>query len=190
MNVVTRIQSFFDQLNERDFKRYLAAFIVILLIINAVIVYRYISKTRALKNRVTFINRKRREVKETLERYEMVKKQQAEVDALLEKDRDFKIAGYFNDVLTKLNLARFKTREPETSRETLDNGYTEVKLYASFSNITTQNVVELLDALEQNERIYTKELEMYKPNDTGKTINVNILLATLEPKTQEQPETE
>jgi hypothetical protein len=139
-----------------------------------------------LKTRALFINRKRKEVKDILERYEMVKKQQAEVDAMLNQDRDFKIAGFFNETITKLNLSQYKSREPEASREVLDNGYTEVKLYASFANVSTQQVVELLQLIEQNQRIYTKELEMYKPS-TNKTININILLATLEPKAQEEP---
>jgi hypothetical protein len=190
MEFLVRIKIFFEQLDERQFQRYIALFFALLFLLSGIIFYTYWSKISTLKTRAVFINRKRKEIKEILERYEIVKKQQAEVDTMLAKDRDFKIAGYFNDVITKLNLVQHKTREPETSRDTLDNGYTEVKLYASFSNLSTQNVVEMLDALEQNERIYTKELEMYKPN-SNKTINVNILIATLEPKPQaEQPETE
>jgi len=53
--------------------------------------------------------------------------------------------------------------------------------------MNTQKLTELLDTLEQNERIYTKEVEIYKP-DAGQTINVNLLIATLEPKI-ETPET-
>ena len=156
---------------------------------SGIIIYRYYSSVSTLKKKIVYINNKRREVKELLERYEIVKQQQEEVDVLLAKDKDFKIGGYFNTVMKQVGVEKNKTREPETSSEELDNEYTEIKLYASFSNINTQKLTELLDTLEQNERIYTKELEIYKPNQ-GPTINVNLLIATLEPKIETEEATE
>jgi len=181
MNALNQVREYIQGLDTQQFQRYLIALFVGIFLITSIIVYRYYSNVSALKKKIVYINNKRRDVKELLERYEIVKKQQEEVDALLEKDKDFKIGGYFDSVMNQVGIARNKTREPETSSEELDNGYTEIKLYASFSNMNMQKLTELLDTLEQNERIYTKELEIYKPNQ-GPTINVNLLIATLEPK--------
>ena len=185
MTILDQIRQFFEGLDQKQFQRYMIGILSCFIIAYGVIIVRYYTTTSALKKRILFINSKRRDVKQILERYEIVKKQQAEVDALLAKDTDFKIGGYFNNVIKKLGLAQNKTREPETSREELDNGYTEIKLYASFSNMNTQKLTELLDTIEQTERIYTKDVEIYKP-DKGATINVNLLIATLEP-TAETP---
>ncbi len=181
MQILTTIQEKLQSLDERKFKLYVAIYFAILFSIAGIIVYRYYSQVSTLKKRIVFINNKRSDLKQLLERYDIVKKQQAEVDALLSKDKDFVIGGYFNTTVTKLGIAQNKTREPETSSEDLDNGYTERKLYASFSNLTMQKLAELLDTIEQSERIYTKEIEIYKPNHSP-TINVNVLIATIEPK--------
>lgn len=61
----------------------------------------------------------------------------------------------------------------------MDNGYTEVQLYASFSNMNIQKIAELLDTLEQNDRIYVKELEIYK-SEQAHAVNINIMIATLQ----------
>lgn len=180
MTIIEKIQNFFSNLDQQQFRNYIAVLLLALFALSGILVYRYYSQTSYLKRRIAATNRKRLEVKELLTRYEIVKRQQADVDALLAKDKDFKIAGYFTDVVNKLGLAGNKTREPETSAELLDNGYTEIKLYASFSGLNTQKIVQLLDTLEQNERIYIKDVEIYKSE--GNALNLNILIATLEPK--------
>ena len=181
MNALDQVREYIQQLDAQQFQRYLIVLFAAIFLFSSFIVYRYYRSVSTLKKKIVYINNKREEVKELLERFEIVKQQQADVDTLLAKDKDFKIGGYFNTVMTQIGVAKNKTREPETSSEELDNGYTEIKLYASFSNMNTQKLTELLDTLEQNERIYTKELEIYKPNQ-GPTINVNLLIATLEPK--------
>lgn len=190
MNAVNQIKDYIEQLDKKQFQRYTSIVCALLFILTSFMIYRYYKNVSFYKKKIAAINQKRNEVKDILERFEMVKIQQNEVDNLLAKDKDFKIGGYFKDVINKLGIAQNKTREPETSSEVLDNGYTERKLYASFSNMNMQKLTELLDTLEQEERIYTKEVEMYKPDEGGRTINVNILIATLEPKIETSELTE
>lgn len=189
MKPLDQVREYIQHLDAKQFQRYLIALFTALFLFSSFTIYRYYRSVSTLKKKIVYINTKRKEVKELLERFEIVKRQQEEVDALLAKDKDFKIGGYFNTVMTQVGVAQNKTREPETSSEELDNGYTEIKLYASFSNMNMQNLTKLLDTLEQNERIYTKELEIYKPNQ-GPTINVNLLIATLEPKLETEETTE
>lgn len=190
MIILKQLQDFFEQLDQKQFQRYVLIFFSIIILSIGFIVYRYFTTISHLQRQIQEINKQRTTVKELLERYEIVKQQQAEVDALLEKDKDFKIAGYFNTIINNLNLTQNKTREPETLSEELENGYTEIKLYASFNNLNTQKLAQLLDTLEQNERIYTKELEIYKPEDQTTSINVNLSIATLEPKLETEEVTE
>jgi exonuclease III len=189
MNALDQVREYIQGLNKQQFQRYLLALFAGIFLISSFIVYRYYSNISTLKKKIVYINNKRKEIKELLERYEIVQRQQEDVDALLEKEQNFKIGGYFNTVMNQVNITKNKTRDPETSSEVLDNGYTEIKLYASFSDLNMQKLTELLDTLEQKERIYTKDLEIYKPNQ-GPTINVNLLIATLEPKVETEEITE
>jgi hypothetical protein len=187
MEPFKKIQATFESMDQRRFSLTILGVFIFIILMSGTLIYRYYSTIAAVNKRAESANRKRNELRGLLERYEMVKKQQAEVDSLLSKDKEFKIGGYFNELITKFGIDKNKTREPETSRETLDNGYTEVKLYATFAQMSTKQVAELLDAIEQNERVYTKEVEMYKPGTNGQTVNVNLLIATIEPKTEELP---
>jgi hypothetical protein len=189
MAVLDQIQEYIEQLTTKQFKQFMIIIFSCSFLVSTFIVYRYYRNIHMLKNKIEEINKKRAEVRNILERFEIVKRQKAAVDNLLAKDKGFKILGYFNDkIIPKVGIEANKTREPATSSEELDNGYTEIRLDASFSKMNTQKLTELLDALEQNERIYTKDLEIYKP-DQGPTINVNLSIATLEP-TIETGETE
>ncbi len=187
MEPFKKIQATFESMDQRRFSLTMLGVFIFIILISGTLIYRYYATIAAVNKRAEIANRKRNELRGLLERYEMVKKQQAEVDSLLSKDKEFKIGGYFNDLIMKFGIEKNKTREPETSRETLDNGYTEVKLYATFAQMSTKQIAELLDAIEQNERVYTKEVEMYKPGTNGQTVNVNLLIATIEPKTEELP---
>lgn len=189
MKLLQNMYSYVQGLDRKQIRNYVTIFFGIVLLLCAVIVYQYFSSMSSLQQRLSAINRKRREIRELLERYERVKKQQAEVDSLLAKDPTFKIAGYFDSVIKNLDLEQHKTRNPETSSQELDNGYTEITLFATFNNINTEKLTQLLDTLEQNERIYTKELEVYK-GDNQQTINVNVLIATVEPRKELPEETE
>jgi hypothetical protein len=180
MTILTQIREYIEALDKKQFQRSVIVLLSIIFVVNVFLMYRYYRSINTHLQRIASINKKRQEVKILLERFEKVKKQQSDVDTLLAKDKEFKIAGYFNDILKKLGIVQNKIREPETSTEELDNGYREIELYAGLSNMNMQKITSLLDTLEQNERIYTKELEIYRP-DGGKTVNVNLHIATLEP---------
>jgi hypothetical protein len=183
MNVLEKVHTYFEQLDTKAFRNYALTAGLIYLGLICFFLYRHISSVRSLQQRMGYLNVQRQDMQVLLARYGVVKNQQTEVDKLLEKDKDFKIGGFFNTILNTLGIAKLKSREPETSKELLDNGYTEVKLYASFNAMDMKTIATLLDKLEQNARIYTKEVEVYKPNGAT-TLNLNLIIATLEPKTE------
>ena len=111
----------------------------------------------------------------------MVKKQRQDVNTLLEKDKDFRIKGYFNDLLEYLNISGNKIKS-EISEEDLDNEYTEIKLEAHLINLNTRDLCNLLNEIEKSERVYTKELEIFHFPKKPTTIEVNLTIATLQPK--------
>lgn len=183
MAFLDTIRLYIERLDEKKLHMYLGIILLAYASICGFIVYRFYRNVHYYKARISSINKKREELREILTRLERVKKEQADVDALLESDREFKIGGYFNEVMEKLNITQNKTREADTTSELLENGYTEVKLSASFANLSTQKLTELLLTIQDNPRIYTKELIVHQPNG-ARTINVTLVIATLEPKSE------
>lgn len=183
MEFFENLRLYIERLDEKKLLTYMASALLIYALICGFIIYRFYANVGYYKARSATINKKRQELRDILTRLERVQKEQADVDALLDADRDFKIGGYFNDVMQKLNIMQNKTREPDTTSELLENGYTEVKLSASFANLSTQKLTELLLTIQDNPRIYTKELIVHQPNG-ARTINVTLVIATLEPKTE------
>lgn len=180
MSIFNTLRTATEQLDAKHFRYYAYGLIAAVFLFMSLSLYYYHHATAKLAVRIAMINQQRAKTQELLDRFQRVKKQQAEVDELLEQDREFKIGGYFSTVIQQLSLTTNKTREPATSSVLLDNGYTEVQLYASFSNMNMQNIAELLDVLEQKSRIYVKELEIYKPDDANRSVNINIMIATLQ----------
>ncbi len=183
------IKDYLDNLESKDFKKYVTIGLAIVLLLAGLLMVQYYRSVWALQSRIAVINKRRRDVQNMLERFERVKKQQIEVNTSLAKEKDFKISQFFENLLQKLGIDKNKTQQPETLPKDVLDGYTEWTLYVNLSNLNTKKLSELLYAIEQEERIYTKELEIEKSTKSN-AINVKITIATLEPKAELQKITE
>lgn len=182
MNMLKELESFFATLSQKDFKKGITIGLSILGVICAGLLYRHYSAISSIKKDINVINSRRsNEIQALLTRYELVKKQKAEVEAVLAKDPSFKIIEFVDSIMNKLQMTRYKTKA-ELSQQELENGYTENQLYISLANVNIQQVAQFLYALEENERVYTKDVELYK-SEAGGTINANISIGTLQPGT-------
>lgn len=181
MEVLEKIQLFFDNLSEADFYKYLAITLGSIVFLVIIMVIYFIRGIDSAKSRIDLIQEQRIEAKKILAREELVKKQREEVDSELAKDSFFKIKDYFsNRVIPKLNLTD-KNVLAETSQ--VDQGeYKESILKAKLTDMSMKNVADLLNELDQNKRIFTKELEIIKSTKRPKTIDVNLTISTLVPK--------
>ena len=185
MEFPEKIKNLIDASDTKTIRAYIigsAIALFLLLFLYAFIFYRTIGK---LKTQLNAVNRRRTEATEILERYQQVKRQQATVDAILAKEKNFKISQAFEQLLDKVNIRVNKAQEPETTSQQVLDGYTEWTLYANLINLNTKKLSELLYAIEQEERIYTKEIDIEKVGN-DRTINVKITIATLEQKAENQ----
>lgn len=183
MKFLTTIQTYIDNLDKKEFRNYLLIFFSVLILLLGLILFQYHRSVNSLKSRMTTINKTRSKVRDLVTRYELVKKQQVEVNAILAKEKDFKINQYFEQLLSKLHLTSYKTQDVETVSEEVLDGYTEWTLYAQLNGINTRQMAELLHAIELEERLYTKALEIEQAPQ-GRTINIKLTIATLEPKAE------
>ena len=112
-----------------------------------------------------------------LDRLAKVKKQSEEINTILEQEPNFRIKNFYDDTIKKLNLDNKQTREADIAEEEVLKGrYTEVRLTSQLRGVDTRQLCDLLQALEQKTRIYTKELTITKRDVL---LDVTIVIATL-----------
>jgi hypothetical protein len=181
MAILKRVQEFITRLDMQQFYKYLAAIVGIFLVCIGIVSFLHYRRVGNLDRKLRRINQQRDEARSNLQEHALVKQQQADVDAILDKDRDFRLVRYFLSVIDKLQLRNNLTQEPTPITEDLNNGYTEVRIIATFANMNIKQVADLLYEIDKNDRVYTKELLLVKSLKSP-TLDVTLVIATLQPK--------
>jgi len=183
MELFNKIKNFIAHLEQKEFYKYSGILLGVLLALVMAILYYNYSRVNFWKKQINKINDEREEIRTILEKDQQVLSQRAEVNTMLTEIPDFKIDGYFTTLVGKLGFigAQKPTTEVRSSdRE--DPEYQEVLLTARFDTMNMKQLSELLDEIEQNGRIYTKDLEIIKSKKTPDAIMVNLTIATLQRK--------
>jgi hypothetical protein len=185
MNIWQKVQMYIDTLDDKRFYQYTGGFLAGIIIICSGIIFNYYRSVRHLKREIARVNEERITIRNLLERALLVKKEQKEIDAILAKDENFKIAGYFEDLLGTLGLADKKASDVQVTTPSREGKYQESILQAKFTGMTMKDLTELLQEIEGNKRVFTKELDITVSAKKPGTIDVALTIATLEPKPKE-----
>ena len=188
MQILTKVQTYLNAIEEKRFYQYLIGFGAAIFLALVAITFQYYRKVSSLKAEINTINESRDEIRRLLEKAQLVKKEQKEIDAILGKDENFKIAGYFGDVLAKLGLANKKASDLLVNTPSREGKYQESDLQAKFTGMTMKELTELLQEIDLKKRIFPKELDITVSQKTPGTIDVTLTIATLEPKPKEAKE--
>lgn len=189
MELMEKIYAYINNLDEKRFYQYVIGFLCAIGLLMLLVMFQYYRSFRKLKTQIEQINETREQVRIILDKGQIVKKEQREIDALIAKDENFKIAGSFEDLLAKLGLSNKKDSLEVTTPEQVGK-YREEVLTAKFSGMTMKELTELLQELELNKRIFTKALEITTSQKMANSIDVTLTIATLEPKPKESTEIE
>lgn len=181
MNILQPISEYFSTIDRRQFNTIIYAILGIIFAFIAAILFFYYRSIFRLKKEIVQINKKRTEVQQLLERSNQVQKQRIEVDAVLAKEKDFKISQFFDKVLKEASILQSQAQPPTVASEDVLDNYTQWTLDATIKNINMKKLTEFLNIIEQNERVFTKELEISRASSPTK-INVRLVIATLEQK--------
>jgi len=188
MAILDKLKSYIQDLDDKTFYQYSAIVLGSIILIVSVIWYASYRKISFLKKRIVTVNKNRQKLQETLYTYEKVKQQQAHVATLLEKDRNFKIVGFMDNLLSQLNLTSHKINyhQSEEVKVSLPE-YTEIKLVVTLQGLNMKQLVDLLHQIENNERIYIKDLDITK-STSRPAIDVVFTVGTLQARAQEGTE--
>jgi hypothetical protein len=174
-----KIKNYIKNLDTRETYRLIGITLGVVILIVTIMLYTYSRGVKRLQETLVKVNKQREEVRKILEKNARVQKQQFKVDDILAQNKNFKIKEYFNSVIQSLNLSNLVSKEPEISSEDLVTGYNAIKLDVSLSGLNMKQLTDLLYKIEQNERVYTKDLKITK-NLRAPTIDVSLVIATFE----------
>jgi hypothetical protein len=185
MEALQKVNKLLQTINTKQFYIYSGIFMASVLLIEGVVLWRYYAKTALLKKEINFLNISREEAQDIFTRAQRVEKQQKEVDTILSQDKNFKIAGYFKEMISQLGLnEKQKIAQPQSIDR--DDNYIETVVNAKFTQMNMKDIAILLQSIEQNLRLYTKELEIVRSTKMPSTLEVKIIVATLLPKTSQE----
>lgn len=181
MTFFDTIQTKIASLDEKTWYQYLAITAGFLFLLIGLILYFYFSSTSKWEDRINEINESRIETKRLLDKAEKVHKERAEVIAILAEDPNFKIKEYIQDVLEKIGIFGNVTTGNVTQIARADNYREDVATY-QINSITMKQLTEFLNEIDENKRVFTKDLDITKSKKIPHTIDVDIRIATLMPK--------
>ncbi|HSC24915.1 MAG TPA: hypothetical protein VLB80_01700 [Candidatus Babeliales bacterium] len=176
------IKVFINKTDSKKFFNYIIGYLVVCVLLFTLGIFYYYKSISALQKKIKNINSLREEeVLAILETAVLVKQQRSMVEETLAKDVDFKIAGYFKNLLVKLAIKDKEVAE-ETSTIDLEENYRKSELNAKFENMTMKELTGLLQEIEQNSRIAANRIEITRSKKKPKTIDVSLTISTLLPK--------
>jgi len=180
MELINKLRLIIEGLEQKDFFKYLVVLLIFIVLLTGTILFWHYNKISGLRESLEELNDVREDtVLPILRRMDTVSLQKKQVNAILAKDKDFKIGDYLNKLLRKQGLT-FNSITPSTVD--LGNSYNEVFAKVQLSEMDMRQLCEFLETIEKNERVYAKDLEIIKSKKNPGTIDVNVTVATLEPK--------
>ena len=130
MMLLEPIKAFLNKTDSKTFFYYSVGYLATCTLIFILIIFYYYSAIGTLQKKIKRINTDREEeVLVILETAALVQQQRSMVEETLAKDTDFKIGGYFKNLLLKLNLKDKEVAE-ETSTTDLEENYRKSELHA------------------------------------------------------------
>lgn len=177
MKFIERVQHYIDTLDARGFLIYAAVIGGIIFALSGMILlWRSYSLSSAFEQ-LEELNESREKVRAILTRNKQVEQEKKHIDSIINQSPDFNLIEYVTAVLTSFGIKQ--TRETlETVRTDI---YEERDLRVDIEEIDTKQLTEILQTLQDNERVTVKEVNIKRGKDRGMatTIDVTIIIAAL-----------
>ena len=164
-----------QKLSKKDLDHYIIGAVASVGIILLAMVYYIHTTSSELVARIEQVKALAQKSSVLVQKYEKIQEEEIRLESLLEKYKDFNIKIYFEQFCKEQGL--MPDPNWDTSVEIVKEKFEEVTLAATFKGQTTQKLVKILEALEKNEIIYIKMLNI-KTEKNSKTISFDITLAT------------
>lgn len=182
MNFFETLQIRIARIEKKRWYQYLAAAAAIIFLLAGIIFYFYYSSISRWQARIEEINDSRAQARRLLAKAQMVQKDKEAVTRLLAEDPNFKIKAYIQDILEKVGMRSNVLSDKGLQVSATEDSYREEVVTYQLGGITMKQLTEFLNEIDNNPRIYVKELEISKSKRVPRTVDVDIKIATMMPK--------
>jgi hypothetical protein len=178
MNPIKKIVEILDENDYAFFKRYVAGYFFLVLLISIFIQVFFIWQSSLVKDDFKKINEKTKNVITLItKKIEMVGLKNA-VEIVLKKEDHFRLKDYVYSVLQKNNFIRYLTSQNEViTEQKLKKDYVEYTMQIECSNLSTQEMLSILALLENDVRVYFKTI--FIKNLQNKKIALQCAISTI-----------
>ena len=181
MTFLEQLQAKINNLDEYTWYKYVAIAAGLFLILLGLILFFYFSSLKKWEVRLNGINESRQEAKRLVEKAQRVYKARDEVTTILKEDPNFKIKEYLQEVMANLGILQNVVSENVVVTGQ-DENYSETVATYQLAGISMKQLTEFLNEIDENQRVFTKELDITKSKKMPRTIDVGIVIATLMPR--------
>ncbi len=171
------IRDFIRNLDRKEMMKWSALYLGICMSMIIMIIIRHVMISNELYQKTLLLNKSRSHIQQILTKFQVVQEQKNKIDDLLNKNKTFNIQKFLQELIMHQNLTSQITKQ--FSHEKLPNGYIQESMAISCTQITTQQLCQFIQAIEQQPMTYITFVDITNMPQTKK-INVSMTIATLQ----------
>ncbi len=181
MKIITNLANYIQNLNKKEFEKYLAIFLGIIMLFCITALYKIYNNSSVLIRQIKTTQRLVRKAELMIQKNKSLDKKEEKLQTLLKANKEFSIRTFLEQFWTK-NQIKPEPGWGETRTIAIpgNDNFDEIELTAIFKNQNTQKLTNIIDKLNKKDNIYTKELTIKREPDSK--ITFDITLATMKYK--------
>ena len=170
------IRNFIRNLDRKEMLRYGSLYVGICLVGVIFIMVRHQMNSNEWYQKLKQLNKVRGQIQQVFTKFNTVQQQKNKIDEALKQNKNFNIQQYFQTLLIQQHLTSQTTSK--FSYEKLPNGYIQESLAVNCTQISTQQLCELIVAIENQPLMYIISVDITHMAQ-AKKINVSLIIGTL-----------
>jgi hypothetical protein len=177
MKIFITLANQIQNLNKKDFEKYLIISLIGIFFIGSLFVYQIYRKSTYLIQQIKNTEKLAQKASTMFAEYERLQQKEEQLQNFLKQNKEFNMNTFFEQFYKEQNM------NPEANWSTVtvpiegNENFDEVSLNATFKNQTTEKLTKMLDALDKKENIYIKDLVIR--NTMNKKIDFDISIASM-----------
>ncbi len=179
MNPIKFIIEKIDQ-NDFEFVKRYSFFYIIIVLSGLVALYLlfFFNKANLLKN-ISELTKKKEEIVKIIDEKNNAESKKKIINNLLNSKDSFRLKDYVYSSLQKKNLLKYFIQQNENiTEQKIKKDYNEFTMNVEFNNVSTAEMLEILAILENDVRVYIKNI--YVKNLNNQKLHIVVSLATLQ----------
>lgn len=178
---MSKIKTIIDVIDRNDFiivRKYVFVYLFIIVFFGVAIQFFFIWKKNTIKENIVKILEKKKNITRIINKKIEIAGLKTAADEILGDKEKFRLKDYVYSILAKNNLAKYIVNPNEViTAQKLKKEYTEYSMSVELSNLSTQEVLDILAIIENDIRVYLKSLVI--KNLHNQKVSLQFLVATV-----------